>query len=45
VVIDTYDTILGRWRQEDQKFKVILDYIMSLRPAKLQEVLSQKENK
>lgn len=26
-------SVLGRWRQEDQRFKVILGYIASLRLA------------
>ena len=25
--------VLGRWKQEDQKFKVILGYALNLRPA------------
>jgi hypothetical protein len=33
---------LGRQRQEDQKFKVIFDYLMSIRPTQDTKTLSLK---
>lgn len=41
---DIYTVILAlcRWRQEDQKFKVFLDYKASLGQPELQENLSKK---
>lgn len=34
---------LGRWRQEDQTFRDILSYMMSLRPLWLRETSSQNQ--
>jgi hypothetical protein len=35
--------VLGRWRQEDQKFKAILGYIPNLRLALVYKTLSQNK--
>lgn len=40
--MDIVTLALGRWRQENEKFKVILISVVTLRPARLHETLSQK---
>ena len=42
---ETIIPVLGKWRQGDQKFKVILDYIINLRPARLHRPWFKKVTK
>jgi hypothetical protein len=36
---------LGRWRKEDQEFKVIFGYIMSLGQSRIQPCLREEKEK
>lgn len=45
-VVQAWNPRTRRWRQEGQKFKVILEYVGSLRKQTvMHETLSQEENK